>query len=179
MEHFRELVQSPEFLARKGLANEIPYFIFDYPPQQELVIRDYVRNLQERLEISIVEINLFRLLLEFFDREAGVAALLELEANEGTKELFAAIEPILEDDGLVQIIAAMGQNADVVFLTGVGSVYPIVRSHTVLNRLQHFLVGVPVVMFYPGVYDGSEFRLFGLSKDDNYYRAFRIVPESI
>jgi hypothetical protein len=34
----------------------------------------------------------------------------------------------------------------------------------------------PVVMFFPGSYDGQELRLFNTLKDDNYYRAFPLVP---
>ena len=63
----------------------------------------------------------------------------------------------------------------VIFLTGVGKCYPILRSHKVLNNLHQVIDNVPVVMFYPGKYDGQELVLFGEIKDDNYYRAFKLV----
>ena len=64
-----------------------------------------------------------------------------------------------------------------VFLTGVGKIYPILRSHKILNNLHQVVDNVPVVMFYPGKYDGQELILFGdkEAKDDNYYRAFQLV----
>ena len=63
----------------------------------------------------------------------------------------------------------------VVFITGIGKCYPILRSHTVLNNLHQVIDNVPVVLFYPGNYDGQELVLFGEIKDDNYYRAFKLV----
>jgi hypothetical protein len=63
----------------------------------------------------------------------------------------------------------------VVFITGVGKCYPIVRSHNVLNNLHQVLDSAPVIMFYPGEYTGHGLKLFGTLKDDNYYRAFQLI----
>ena len=63
----------------------------------------------------------------------------------------------------------------VVFLTGIGKCYPILRSHKVLNNLHQAFVRCPVVMFFPGTYNEQELILFNEIKDDNYYRAFRLV----
>jgi len=57
-------------------------------------------------------------------------------------------------------------------LTGIGLVFPYIRSHTILNNLQSVIKKTPVVIFFPGVYDGNSLNLFGKLKDDNYYRAF-------
>jgi hypothetical protein len=65
----------------------------------------------------------------------------------------------------------------IVLLTGVGKCYPVLRAHKVLNNLHQVLDHVPVVMLYPGSYDGQELVLFGSLKDDNYYRAFRLVED--
>ena len=60
-------------------------------------------------------------------------------------------------------------------LTGVGAAYPMLRSHTLLAGLQATMKDKPVVMFYPGRYDGFSLRLFNKLADDHYYRAFRLV----
>ena len=39
-------------------------------------------------------------------------------------------------------------NHNVVLITGVGKVYPFVRSHTILNNLQEVIDKVPVIMFF-------------------------------
>jgi len=68
---------------------------------------------------------------------------------------------------------------DVLFLSGVGEVFPYIRSHNVLNNLQSTAKDKPTVMFFPGEYrhsleQGASLELFGLLHDDKYYRAFNI-----
>ena len=79
-------------------------------------------------------------------------------------------------DGLiVEYIKERTKDNGIVFITGIGKCYPIIRSHTILNNLHLVIDRVPVVMFYPGRYDGQELILFDEIKDDNYYRAFRLA----
>ncbi len=61
------------------------------------------------------------------------------------------------------------------FITGVGKTWPVIRSHTILNSLHSAIDDVPVIMFFPGMYDGFELKLFDEIKDDNYYRAFKLI----
>jgi hypothetical protein len=65
----------------------------------------------------------------------------------------------------------------------------LLRSHTLLNNLHSIMGQTPLVMFYPGRYDGVSLRLFGKTtlsvgsnssdakRQDPYYRAFRLIPE--
>jgi hypothetical protein len=82
---------------------------------------------------------------------------------------------------LVQAIAGKTKAGafDVMFLTGVGEVFPYIRSHNVLNNLQKTVKDNPMVMFFPGTYThslefGASLDLFGRLRDDKYYRAFDI-----
>lgn len=62
----------------------------------------------------------------------------------------------------------------VVFLTGIGELYPLIRAHSILNKMHQVFDRVPVVMMYPGEYDELSLTILNTNKDDNYYRAFRI-----
>jgi hypothetical protein len=75
-------------------------------------------------------------------------------------------------------------NFDVMFITGVGAVFPYIRSHTVLNNLQSTAKDKPTVMFFPGEYvqskaEGASLVLFNRLEDDKYYRAFNIYHYQI
>ena len=78
---------------------------------------------------------------------------------------------------------------DLVIVSGVGSAFPLVRTHALLSNLHSIMGKTPLVMFYPGKYDQITFRLFGkvslstsieseakVKKSENYYRAFKLVP---
>jgi hypothetical protein len=80
-----------------------------------------------------------------------------------------------DDDMIIERIAEnLAPEKDVLFITGVGKAWPIIRSHTVLNNLHSKVDKNPLVMFFPGEYT-DELKLFGEITDDNYYRAFKLV----
>ena len=79
------------------------------------------------------------------------------------------------DGMIVNYIKEHTPEKAIIFITGIGKCYPIIRSHTVLNNLNLVIDKVPVVLFYPGKFDGQELVLFNEIKDDNYYRAFKLV----
>jgi hypothetical protein len=101
----------------------------------------------------------------------------DLEAKKGNNDLAKTIKPMVRPEKVVEKIQELVQgNEDLIFITGVGASWPIMRSHTILNNLHPVLDRTPVVMFFPGSYDGQELRLFDTFKDDNYYRAFPLIP---
>ena len=71
------------------------------------------------------------------------------------------------------------RDATMLFISGVGAVYPYIRVHTLLETMQGRFGDCPVVLFYPGTYttsstSGSTMRLYGLLAADNYYRAVNL-----
>ena len=176
------IIEAPNFLENKGLGNEIGFYIFDYDPKDELLVRDHVRYLKKVLNNDtsnrkVIEFDLYDILLEFLRREGVLDSLPLLEEEEGTGYLLEALRDVASPEVYVEYIQSIEENYQVVFITGVGKVWPVVRSHNILNNLHHVLDQVPVIMFFPGSYDGAELRLFNRMKDDNYYRAFRLVEK--
>lgn len=98
-----------------------------------------------------------------------------MEEKQGKETLFKAMTNFAKPEIFLQKIKEQLGDHNVVLITGVGKVYPFVRSHNILNNLQEILDKIPVIMFFPGKYDGLSLRLFDRFKDDNYYRAFRLV----
>lgn len=173
LDFFYREVQKEEFLQKRGLANEVPYFIFDYDPQEELVVRAEVDRFVQRLPIKVLHVNMFELMLEQFADE-GVDSLLDLEHEEGTDELFDAMAPSLESSVLAKIIAERAKDKQIVFITRMGSVYPLIRTNNILYNLGDLKVEVPVVVFYPGSYSEQGLMMFNRFPSQSYYRAFSI-----
>ena len=101
------------------------------------------------------------------------------EEQKGMEYLYTALTKMLRltnDDNLIvnRILQHTPEDA-VVFLTGVGKAFPFVRAHNVMNNLHQVLDSVPVVMFYPGTWNGESLSLFGTITDGNYYRAFPLI----
>ena len=155
------LLKKPSFRHNKGLGNEVGYYIFAYSPEEELSVREY--------DIAI----------DILQEKGYLEKCYEFEEKRGFERISKAVANTLritaQDNLIIQYIRERTQDNSVVFLTGIGKCYPLLRSHTVLNNLHQVLDHVPVVMFYPGKYDGQELILFDEIKDDNYYRAFKLV----
>lgn len=177
-----EKIQAPAFLANKGLGNEIGFYIFDYDARDELLAREHIAYLKRTLNSGpssrkIIEFDLYEMILDLLRREEVLADLPQMEEEQGSAYLAEALQDIASPEVYIELIADQVEGSDIVFLTGVGKAWPMVRSHNILNNLHHVLDRVPVIMFFPGNYDGAELKLFNKLKDDNYYRAFRLIEK--
>lgn len=178
------MIQTTSFRENKGLGNEVGYYIFDYPPEQELYIRNWVEYIRQKNENSgddyrIIVFDLYDIVIDILIQKGYLEKCYQFEKTKGFERVSKSISNMLKitsSDGLiVNYIKDHITEKSVVFITGIGKCYPILRSHIVLNNLHQVIDQVPVVLFYPGKYDGQELVLFGEIKDDNYYRAFKLV----
>lgn len=180
-----EKITDKEFLKNKGLGNEVGYYIFDYSPENELFVRDYILHLKNKLnqnndEPKIIEFDLYDVVIKLLKERGYLQKCFNFEKEKGVDFTFEAIIKVLrltssKSNLIVNYIVENTPDNSVVFITGVGKCFPLVRSHNVLNNLHQVLDKVPVVMFFPGVYSGQDLQLFGTIKDDNYYRAFKLI----
>ena len=171
-------VNSDEFFYNRGLANEVPFYIFDYNPKYELEIRDFVKNkllssLEDDDRLKAVEIDIFELLLESMRNDNILESAFELEEKKGTKFLYEKLKKSFNTEIIMKYIAEKTKDKNFLILTGVGKVFPIVRTHTILNNLQNIFDHTKVLLFFPGEYTSTDLRLFEF-QDNNYYRAFKI-----
>ena len=174
---------SDDFLKGKGIGNEIAFYIFDYPPERELQIREFLRALpghiaQRRPALRVKRLDLFDFALEYLRNRNLLDKTVRLQREKGNEALRAALKGPLHENKLAPVFAEIAQpeQCDLVLVSGVGSAWPLLRSHTLLNNLHPVMGQTPLVLFYPGRYDGQSLRLFGKLKGNPYYRAFRLIP---
>jgi len=177
LNHIAARISSPELLTNKGLGNEIGFYIFDYPPEKELEVRRHLDRILEETSLKIAKVDLFRLIIDYLKDQQMLEASFEMQQTEGDKELLSAFHGVIEGEVLAPLIAraAQPEKQDLVIITGIGNSYPLIRTHDLLNNLQSLMKDKPLVVFYPGKYTGQTLSLFGQLKDQNYYRAFRLV----
>mgnify|MGYP000972457965 FL=1 len=180
-EHLYQVISNQEFLRKESLGGEIPFFIAAFDPKQQNDVERAIRKLKNKLDtngIPVLELNLYDIALELLNEELGEGEIFELEKTMDKKEFKEALQSILDiNEVLIPKIKDMidAASAKVYFLTGIGLVFPFIRSHNVLNNLQNVAKKAPTVAFFAGDYNGYSLELFGLMKDDNYYRAFNIA----
>ena len=185
-EHLFKVVTSERFLTKQGLGNEVPFFICPYPAEEGLSMVEDRLDLITHIKhagIAVLDISLFDLSLSILEERGILEQVLEVEPDTDKGELRELLQSVLDPQAnlISKIGAAIEQTPhDVIFLSGVGEVYPYIRSHNVLNNLQSTAKDKPTVMFFPGSYThalatGASLDLFGCLHDDKYYRAFNIL----
>jgi len=183
--HLFAVISGQRFLKKQGLGNEVPFFICPFKPEEAVEMERVQRQLINRLEqvgVRVLEVNLYDLSIEILKDRGIWEQILEMEESVSKEQLKELLQGVLDPEThLVPAIAAKLGSSDfeVLFLTGVGEVFPYIRSHNVLNNLQSTAKEKPTVMFFPGAYthsleSGASLDLFGRLHDDKYYRAFNI-----
>lgn len=176
-------VLTEEFLKSQGLGNELGFWIFDYAPEDELQVREYLGMLpsfltKKNTQLKVVNINLLQAMREYLDQRSFTEKAIQMQQSKGDAALIKALSGPLHMDKFAPFLMESSQAAehDVVLITGVGSVWPVLRAHNLLNKLHALLGHKPLVLFYPGHYSGQSLALFNRIPSNNYYRAFKLVP---
>ena len=188
--HLSDVVSSKNFLSNQGLNNEVPFHICPYQPSVHNQVNQLIRQLTNFLNDAgkvVLEVNLYDLVIDILKREDDWDWLLENETTLSRDELKEELQGMLDVEKVITPLISQRmkeQQFDVLFITGVGEVFPYIRSHNVLNNLQKRAKEKPTLMFFPGVYQhslekGASLDLFGNISDDKYYRAFNILERAI
>jgi hypothetical protein len=192
-EQLFQILSHSDFLAMKGLANEVPIFIQTYHPGDEDKMEQTVSTIASRLKkggIPVAVVDLFELVLDLLASDKRLERAIETEPAMTKRKMLEMLNNVADPKTrliprLSQIIGA--PDIKLSLIKGVGHVYPFLRTHTILESLQPAMMKHPVVMFFPGEYtheegEASQLRLFGqlveppqsrrLSRP--YYRAFNL-----
>jgi hypothetical protein len=183
-------ITSQEFLSGDGIGNEIACYIFDYDPKDELRVREHINLMIGRLEthhkdLSVLHLNMLDVCKSYLESRKLLDRAMAMHTTKSDAGVIKALQGPLAAEKLRDYIAGEYRPAeyDLVLLSGVGSMWPVVRAHSLLNTLHTVMDLTPMVMFYPGSFDGTTLRLFGqiTTKDTtaetkSYYRAFILVP---
>lgn len=189
-QHLIAVLSGDRFLRKQGLGNEVPFFICPFAPKDAVAMERTRQALIKSLGsqgVEVLDINLYDLAIELLKARDIWEQLLEVEQTVGKDQLKELLQGVLDPEAhIVPAIAQKMQDTefDVLFLSGIGEVFPYIRSHNVLNNLQSTAKDQPTVLFFPGEYKqsaefGASLNLFKLLEDDKYYRAFNIYDYEV
>lgn len=177
LDSLRQRILDPDFLGNRGLSNEVGMYIFAYQPEDEMVVRHFLVELKEKAQHPrIILYDLYDILMDICRDRRILDRIPAMEAQRGAAFMMGQIQRVATPEAYIERMKYQPhESGDVVMITGIGRVYPYMRSHNILNNLQHVFDDIPVVLFYPGEYTGQSLTLFNEFADDNYYRAFNLL----
>ena len=183
-------ITAETFLSSEGIGKAIACYIFDYPAQEELAVRRHIEMMMNRLkshhtDIDVLHLDLLDVVTKYLETRKLLGRALEMQASKGDKAVLRALRGPLAAEKIRDFIAEAYRpaEADLFLISGVGSVWPVLRAHSLLNCLHSVIGTTPLVMFYPGSFDGTTLRLFGRFETrtakpgtNPYYRAIILIP---
>lgn len=166
------------FLGNKGLSNEVGIHFFCYSPKDEMIVRAFFDNLIkcDDQPFRLIECDLYKIFLKICEDKRILKSIPAMEEKKGTEGLLKQLLKIATPEAFIERMKyEPHRHGDILLITGVGKVYPFMRAHKILDNLQHIFSDIPVVVLYPGEFNGQELSLFNEFNDGNYYRAFNIL----
>lgn len=166
------------FLTNKGLSNEVGIHVFCYDPKDEMTVRAYFKNLSEQKDVPyrLKVCDLYKIFLEICEDKHILKSIPSMEEKKGKEYLQEQLQKVATPEAFVEKMKyEPHEYGDVLLITGVGKVYPFMRSHKILDNIQHIFADIPVLMLYPGTFNGQDLGLFGKFLDGHYYRAFNLL----
>ena len=178
LDNLRIHMQEPEFLEGKGLSNEVNIRIFCYDASDEMIVCQFIDQItsDQAITCHLIECNLYEIFLALCDDIDITEAILEMEETDGKEFLLEQLHSAIgEGEFIEKIQYAPHRPGDVLLLTGVGDAFPFMRVHSLLEALQPHFSDIPILVMYPGTFDGSYVRLFDKLTPNSYYRAFNEI----
>ena len=179
LDKIKDRISDPSFLANKGLSNEVGIHVFCYDPKDEIVVQDYIRRLkaESNTPYRIIECDLYEIFLSLLEDKRILRSVPGLEDKRGKDYLLSQLQKIATPEALLARMdySPHVKGQDVLFMTGIGKIHPFMRSHKMLDSMQHLFEDIPIVMFYPGSFNEQTLNLFNEFLDGHYYRAFNLL----
>lgn len=182
LKQLEERIGDDRFLKNQGSGNEIGFWIFDYPAKKELQVREYLYFLFKKLDkkYTYKTLNIFQVIIDMLEERKLFDRICQREPELGLEILKKHLAAPLSQKKIAEYIA---RTIDLpaqqfVILTGLGNAWPLVRGHELMSALQDVMGFTPLLMFYPGTYSGYDLSPLAGINSRNYYRAFRLVPET-
>ena len=168
LDNLRILIQQPDFLEGKGLSNKVNIRIFCYDPSEEMVVLHFISQIKsdKSLKCRLIECNMYEIFLSTYSKY--LENISKMEEKEGSVFL---LKKLHSKDYLKKMQYSPHSIGDVLLLTGVGNVYPFIRANSLLEALQPIFNDIPILVMYPGSFDGDHLKLFDLLQPSDYYRA--------
>ncbi len=174
-----EVISQENFLCNRGLSNEVGIHIFCYDPKDEIAVTaafDKLKNIEDA-PYRLLEQDLYEIFLDICSENGIMDILPDMEKKRGSEFIKTQLDGIATPQAFCEKMVSrpLKSGRDILLITGVGKVYPYMRAHTILNTIQNYVDDIPILLLYPGVYDGRQLKLFGKFPAENYYRAFNMI----
>jgi hypothetical protein len=183
-EYIADKLCDDTLLGRSGYKMYESKYVVPYNPAEASNYKEVIHELMNDLPgrgVIPAEVNLYDIVLDYLDEQGLWEVFKEREGELDTQTLIETLQATVTIEGVIiprveQQLEDAG-NYDIAFITGVGEVYPFVRTHHILDELE---TDKPLVLWFPGEFerkpDGrTVMNVLSVNADQGgYYRATNV-----
>lgn len=182
LQHLKDRFLDEKFRLNKTQV-DVPYYVFPYEPMDELIVREFIKDLSENKSLSydLKVFNLYDMVIEYLESRPGFLDKMQsFEEKGGMPLMLQKMSRLFKMDDAHNILTDQiidsidTEEQQIIILSGIGEVYPLIRAHNVMNTLANRTQEKPVVLMFPGEFENGYLKTFNELKDENYYRAIRL-----
>ena len=171
-----------------------PAYMYMYDATKEYEIDKEILDIKNRLHrpnnyLDVMIIDIFEVFIEYLKQEKfGKVTKYEFY-TEHEQNKFDAVDKALKQNAYdkrflnyldnkikVHFENASSYEVAYVFVKGFGNAFPYLRASRFMSNFEKYIKGYKLIMFYPGEAK-KYYSLFGLLKDENLYRAIKLINE--
>ena len=175
------------------------FFVYQYPADKEYEIRQQIKEFKEQLirpinYVDVLTMNLFEEFCNFLDGQSFgklhpsyLKYLIEKDGSNPdsvTKTLTNkansdAFYEYVHNKIIQHISIKDDKNRPYIFLHGIGSMYPYLRTNVFLTNYEKYnqSSNYKLIVFYPGNVNKNTYHLFGMLNDEHTYRATLLIND--
>lgn len=163
-----------------------PAYIYTYKPEEEYDVRDKIEQAVKNLArpnnyLNTLSINIYHELIAFLKKKTFMKRpLLDLMIEKEKENPKAASYWVKDQmpnfvkyfvDKVHEHFADEDGNKAYLIIYGFGSMFPYMRASELIKQTESLIKNFKVIVFFPGEYENSYYRLFNIFNDENTYRA--------
>ncbi len=174
LDELKNYIQTRDLTSAARAAGHLPVYLYAYPAEREDIFTAELRGMVSNLTIAgktVLHRDLFDLTLDLLREEGVLDQLIVVEPESEKGEVIGLIDDVanLESKLLPHLKREMDDlSASVLLLSGLGKCYPFLRAKKLVTALESGLGDKPVILFFPGSYDGWSLMLFGTLPEHSY-----------
>jgi Domain of unknown function (DUF1788). len=142
-----------------------------------VILADLYVIAEEKLHSGLEALhNLYRVFLSICDDKRITDRVAQQEEKKGKQFVLDQMKRMANNTAFIgKMQYEPHEPGDVILITGVGEAFPFIRVHALLDAMQPYFSDVPVLVMYPGTFDGRYVKLFDKLEPNPYYRAFNVI----
>jgi hypothetical protein len=171
-----------------------PAYMYNYDPEKEYEVDAEITDIKYRLHrpsnyLDVMVLDIFEEFVSYLKQEKfGPNKKFDFYMEHEAKKPDAVNKALSQDAYDLRFLNFLNQKIELhlaeaadyevafVFVKGFGHSYPYIRASRFMNNFEKFIKGYKLIMFYPGEVK-EYYSLFGLLKDENLYRAIKLINE--